>query len=482
MNKIFQTFIFPPHGLGDEIDILNRIIAFKLCKFKLEKTIIYELFNPFVPKDILDYELLDYEGQFITDDFFNWQHNFYKNDFLYNDVKQHINDCDKITKLLKQNTRPKIYPNFFKILNTRLNVKKDLNIYFVLINPMHEKKWQSIIIKGSKYQIITHENYLNFNNNYVLSKELSYKQIINDIKNIHQITNKNLIFIPAVIKHIFKEKKQKNKTGRYKIKMLEEDMNLLADMCILDNVYNSEHIPLEMFRKNYTHNSKNYITFSELAGSKNVNNWSHELFSNITNNVYEFNQTLSKAQYYFFYVFKESFNVDIKEIVNNNFLDLNVKFVPRINFMELYDLFKVILNSLFVVGAEGGHMHIALFAGVPYLLVIPNVFFTQIEKNSISPNFNEYNLIHVFTYIFFRFPTSKLFITTEEDINKDIKFVIEKMKYKVLESDITNVYANPILNHYKYDFIISQNKDYVTFIFNIIMKSLKLNHNNVLKN
>lgn len=462
--------MFPPHGLGDEIDIVNRTINFKLLKFKLEKTVIYELLNLYSPENCRDYNMLDYEGQFKTEDFLDWKHNFYKNDLSYNDIKENPYDYNRISK----------WSNFWKILHTRLNLKKNFNTYFVLINIMHEEKWQAIIIKNGKYQIITKENYLNYENNYILSKEIPYEQIINDIKTIHQITINKLKFIPSnKLIHIFKEKKYLNMIGEYKIILSKEDINLLGDICILDNLYNFKSIPLEIFRKNYKNISEKYITFSELVGSKNVNKFSHDLFFNITNNVYEINKTLSTAQYYYFFVFKQSFNIS-KELIKNNFLDLNIKFLPAY-FTELYDIFKIILNSLFVIGAEGGHMHIALHAGVPYLLVIPDLFFSSIEGSMLKPNFNEYALITVFSYIITRYPICKLFITTEKDIEQDINFVIEEMNYKVALLNTTNLHANPLFYH-KYDYIISKNEYHTKFIFEVFLKALELNYNNVYKN
>ena len=136
---------------------------------------------------------------------------------------------------------------------------------------------------------------------------------------------------------------------------------------------------------------------------------------------------------------KGLYKKDISFVRDNIETDLKIEFIPRygeeqskVSDMNLNKMFFIINRSQLVIGSEGGHMHVALFAGIPYLLVIPNVIVYNGDFYAKdSSRYKNVLLNFLFTYIIERFPIRNLFYTFEEDFITHTQYVIDRTLYQV---------------------------------------------------
>lgn len=97
-----------------------------------------------------------------------------------------------------------------------------------------------------------------------------------------------------------------------------------------------------------------------------------------------------------------------QDLIKNNFV-----LIEKGKNLNLHDVFKIIQNSKYIVGPEGGLMSYALHADIPYVVVIPDFYHKDIDAG-------KFHILHyIFTYIFNRAVTKNVYFCSSLDINEN---------------------------------------------------------------
>ena len=148
----------------------------------------------------------------------------------------------------------------------------------------------------------------------------------------------------------------------------------------------------------------------------------------------------------------------IKNDISN--LGFNVDYIPRYDQFQkeeykknfsLRNVSDYILKSKFAIGGEGGHMHVALYGGVPFLFVIPDKMIKSFQLDCLNGIRYARPEITILKFnigiIIARYPISKLFWTTEEDLETNLENTILKMNHALdLLQDLNYSYTENFFN------------------------------------
>lgn len=411
-------------GLGDEIYYLNKLIDYKL-KFHLYNEVIFYEF--FCPIDSYPYGFNTLNINFLNTDFFK------KNKEKY--YSKQLCDEDLNEDLFTRSLSKKIQ-NFhiFKTLCSRLNVDSKLKINFVLLNLFDKSNWEAVYVEGLGYKTFTAYNYLDKNIDENILKTIL--KINENFLNSLNFKNRYKIYIDLL----------KNNNDNFN----NLDCTLLKDPNFLD----AKNKSIEFLQ---SENNRNLLTFLETGYynhrqvlSETGTNLQQKYITKKNNN----NETLDAIElekildsdYLHNVLIKGLYKKDISFVRDNIETDLKIELIPRygekqskISAMNLNKMFFIINRSQLVIGSEGGHMHIALFAGIPYLLVIPNqMIYTGNFYAKDSSRYKNVLLNFLFTFIFERFPIRNLFYTFEHDFITHTQYVIDRTLYQVRLNNTVN--------------------------------------------
>ena len=429
-------------GVGDEIYYLNKLIDYKLKFYLYDEVIFYEFFCPIKSA---------YNG------FNNLNINFLKNDYFKKNKEKYYSkqlcDEDLNEDLYKKSLARKIQnEHIFKILCSRLNVYSKLKIRFVLLNLFDKNNWEAIYVEGLGYKTFTAYNYLEKNiDTNILNNIFKINENFLDCLNFK---NKHKIYIDLL----------KNNNNNF----TNFDSKLLNDHNFLDaKNKNIEFLQAETNRNLLTFIETGYIEHKQVL--HDVSETLEQKYITDKNNkketldASELERILNK-DYLHNVLIKGLYKKDISFVRDNIKTDLKIEFMPRygaeqrkISSMHLNKMFFIINRSKLVIGSEGGQMHIALFAGIPYLLVIPNyMIYSGNFYAKDSSRYKNVLLNFLFTFIFERFPIHNLFYTIEEDLITHTQYVIDRTLYQVGLNNTVNYTSCE--SFYKDKFIITNKK------------------------
>ena len=426
-------------GVGDEIYYLNKLIDYKLKFYLYDEVIFYEFFCPI---DCSIYGFRNLNNNFLNSDYFKKnKEEYYSKQLCDEDLNEDLYTRSLSKKI--QNT------HIFKTLCSRLNVDSKLKINFVLLNLFDKSNWEAVYVKGLGYKTFTVYNYLKKNiDENILKTILKINENFLDCLNFkHQYK----VYIDLF----------KNDNGNF----ANLDCTLLKDPNFLD----AKNKSIEFLQ---SENNRNLLTFLE-TGYYNHKQVLNEVSDNLqqkyitkkNNN----NETLDARElekildsdYLHNVLIKGLYKKDISFVRDNIETDLKIELIPRygeeqskVSDMNLNKMFFIINRSQLVIGSEGGHMHVALFSGIPYLLVLPNVMIYNGDFYAKdSSRYKNVLLNFLFTYIFERFPIRNLFYTFEHDFITHTQYVIDRTLYQIGCNSVVNYTSCE--SFYKDKFIIT---------------------------
>lgn len=402
-------------GLGDEIHYLNKLIDYKLKFYFDYNVIFYEFFCPIM---------------YSPHGFNNLNQNFLNYDFFIENkekyFKEKLIDSHLDENLFKKKPEHKIQ-NFhvYKSVTTRINVEKKFRTKFVLLNLFDPNNWEAIYIKGAGYKTFRIDNYIEKNID---------KKIIESIELMNKYFLSNLTF-NNTFKIYINFNNNKDDFSTYDKRMLE-DPNFLEcksrNTAFLQAETNKNF--LSFIETGHIHHNQVLIDISGTLCQKYITKKNN---NKETVNVSEVYEILNRA-YLHNVLIKGLYKDDISKIKENITTDLTKCVIARYNGdqkisnMNLNEMFVNISQSKLVIGGEGGHMHIALFSGIPYLFVIPyEIIYHGNFHYYEYANYKNSLLNFMFAFIMDRFPLNNLFFTTEEDITNNTQKVIEEVLYLI---------------------------------------------------
>jgi len=417
-RKIVNNWVLDPGniGLGDEILGLKNLI-FSTARLEVpfnENTLIYEIIDPIS-------ENYDAEPQFDQKQL----DNYYSTSLQLSDVSQE-NDGLK--------NKNKIYS---KKIFTKLLLKQEFYATYIILNLCHPdwKKFEGVIIKNKTYNILNYDTY----------KKLNQTQILNDIKFLHKKFHNNKTFIDmGWIKRFYIEIDDSE---------IEETGFIPIDVDL--NSVSLTHC--KIFEKEKIENSVSLIEWNDLVDASfyELDFWKYKKSIGEIKTFGDYIKEFAAPGYYVYLnIIKYGFKLKSKNIYDNitssdkknivvNFI--NYRTVSTDNLVSLQDVFKKILSSKFCIGTEGGFAHIALYAGIPFVFVIPDIVFDG----------DSGMLIHkLMLAIKSRYNFKNVFFTCESDLQENPNNLLDKCSQRMDMVKFDNSYD--IDWGYR---IISENKD-----------------------
>lgn len=415
-KEIIVPIIQYSWGLGDEIHYLNKLIDYKLKFYFDYDVIFYEFFCPIM---FSPHGFNSLNQNFLDSDFFKKnKEKYYQKKITDSDIDENFYSGDNNSKI--QNF------HIFKSVSSRINVNKKFRTKFVLLNLFDPDNWEAIYIKGAGYKTFTKHNCIEKNVN---------KKIIDSIELMNNYFLSNLCFNNIFKIYINFLKNNKEDFNIYDRRMLE-DPNFLE--C---KSRNTAFLQAETNRNFLTFIETGHISHNQVLidasqqfnqhyiTKKNNNNETvnvKELY-NMFNQDYLHNILIKGLYYNDISIVKENITTElIKQVVCRYNKD------EKISRMSLNEMFTRISQSKLVIGGEGGHMHIALYSGIPYLFVIPNQMLYHGDFKYLEfATYKNALLNFMFFFLIDRYPLNNLFFTTEEDITNHTQKVIEDTLYLV---------------------------------------------------
>lgn len=411
MYNLFVNILKPYHGFGDEIVYVNKLLQKKQKIFKNKFVNVFELFTPFRPNatEFTQYfnkkNLLENSSYEI----------YYSKQLTDNDLDQSLWYTNKLEN--NPNKLQQVDANvIFRLIESRFFTKEKLNVRYIHLDLFSEKNWEAIVLHNQNLQVFTK----NAHNNLDI-------EIVDIINFLHNSFQQRFTYI----------------NDRWKINFNTEDQGFLQNKNIVieNHIYDSTPLLLEYME---SQNKNNNVCITQtgyvnqfLIKSDNKNSFLD--YGDVHNDIMASYNAL-RHQYLYANYCKGLYKKDISWIKEDiEKIGFTVDYIPRYDHLtsdykksfSLRQATNDILSSKFAIGSEGGHMHVALYGGVPFLFVIPDKIINHFDaKNLSNKKFARPEITmlkFMLAIIIDRYPLSKLFFTTEYDLDNNLKDTICKM-------------------------------------------------------
>lgn len=453
MNNLFVNILKPHHGFGDEIVYVNKLLQKKQKMFKNKFVNIFELFSPFRPNS-QEFTTFFKKTNLIKN---NNYEVYYSEQLKEKDLDQSSWYTNELNNSL--NKLQKVGASYiFRLIESRFFTKEKFNVRYILLDLLHEHNWEAIVIQNNDLKVFTKTE----------QKDLEI-ELVDVINFLHDSYQQKFSFIH----------------DRWKIDVTTEDINLLQNKSthIVNHIYDGTNLSLEYKESKNKNNNICVIQtgFINQHLIKSDNKNSFQNYGDVHNDIMASYNAL-RHQYLYANYCKGLYKKDISWIKEDiEKIGFTVDYIPRYDHLKsdykksfsLRQATNDILRSKFAIGSEGGHMHVALYGGVPFLLVLPNKIINHFDaKNLTNKKFAtpEVTMLkYMLAIIIDRYPTSKLFFTTEYDLENNLKDVICKMNDAVdMLLDINYNYSENFFNYH----VITNNQRYyhnITYIYKSII-------------
>ena len=454
MANIFINRLKRYHGFGDEIVYVNKVINYKQKVFPNQFVNIFELFSPIEPNTLSSWQNYFYRFNLLENPNYKI---YFSEELTEKDLDQSLWYTNTLEK--KENKLQKIDKGreIFKIIEPRFFTKKKLQVRHILLNLIHDYKWEAIILQNHSLQVITenthdkdHVEILNIIN--FLHKSFQQRLILNNLdwqidwnSEDNKFIEYNNILVPILSLTVDADKANRDTNGLY----------------IHNNVYEDSNLFLE-YQESLTKSNNIAVIQTGDVNNQHIQNDHYNAFVKFGgDNFHDLNASYTSLQHHYIYAnfLKGIYKKDISWIKNKiSNLGFNVDYIPRYDQFEKEEYIKNfslrnvcnnILKSKFAIGGEGGHMHVALYGGVPFLCVLPDEMIKSFQFNGLNGVMYSRPEITILKFnmamIINRFPISKLFWTTEEDLFNNLNFFF-KISSKYNEQVFLSIIIFPFFN------------------------------------
>ena len=420
MSNIFINVLKLYHGFGDEIVYVNKIINEKQRTYPTKFVNIFELFSPIERPTESSRKNYCYKSNLLENP--NYK-TYFSEELTEKDLDQSLWYTNTLEN--KKNKLQKINQGWeiFKIIEPRFFTKKKLQVRHILLNLIHEYKWEAIILQNHSIKVITENTH-----------DKDHVEILNIINFLHKSFQQKLIF--------------KGHTWHINFDSQDKEFIKNNNIHVRGNVYGCDNNLMLEYQESLEKNNNISVIQTGHVNNRHIQHDHHHAFAVFGgDNFHDLNASYKSLQHHYIYAnfLKGIYKKDISWIKNDiSNLGYTVDYIPRYDHYEkeefkknfsLRNVSNTILKSKFAIGGEGGHMHVALYGGVPYLCVLPDEMIKSFKFNGLRSIMYSRPEVTILKFnmamIINRFPISKLFWTTEEDLVTNLENIILKMNHRV---------------------------------------------------